>query len=183
MRTLLCWLLAGGLLTAACGDGEDEPPGRGTPACQDFQDAICDHAVDRCGGLNRATCDQTFKGIECKSDDAASACTNGLNNATCGQPVSGCDLAQIIDPQPAIARCEAFLDAACDHFMKCGRVADRAACEAATSATVDCARAVSANLSYERCIEQLDGTSCSASLPSVCEGTIGILPPGVLGFM
>jgi len=182
MRMLLGWLLGGALLAAACGDDEDAAQGRGSPACQDFQDAICDFGADRCGASSRAECDQSFQGIECKSDAAATACANALNAATCGQPASGCDLGAIIDPQPAITRCETLVDAVCDHLMKCSQVSDRATCEAATTNGLNCTQAVSASLSYERCLEQLAG-ACGTSLPSSCQGAIRVLPAGVLGMM
>jgi hypothetical protein len=184
MRTLSCWLIATGLLAAACGgDDDDGPRGRGSAACQDFQDAICDFGADRCGASSRAECDASFQGIECKSDSAASGCANALNATACGQRPAGCDLAQVIDPAPAVAKCEALFDAACDHLMACGQVADRATCVATTSAGLSCAQAVSASLDYERCIDEIESASCSVALPQICRAAIRVLPPGVLGVM
>ena len=183
MRTLLRWTLCGGLLVAACGgDDDDSPAGRGSAACQDFQDAACDFGADRCGTTARATCDRVFKGIECKSDSAASACANALNAATCGQPVGSCDLNAIIDPAPAVTRCMQLVDLVCDHLVSCGSVMTREQCTVGTMGVLDCQNAVSTNLAYETCLEQVEGLSCQASgLPTVCMGAIGVLPPGALG--
>src|SRR5690349_12697729 len=157
MRTLLRLTLGGLLLLAGCGDDDDDsPPGRGSVACQDFQDAFCDYASDRCGSTARSDCDHSFKGIECKSDDAASRCANGLNDATCGQPVSGCDFNAIIDPAPAVARCEQLFDRICTHFVDCGTFPTRDSCEPLMTAGLDCSNAVSTSLTYEDCLEQVD---------------------------
>jgi hypothetical protein len=181
MRTLLRLMLCGGLFALGCGDDDDAPRGRGSAACQDFQDSACDFIVDQCGGTSRAACDKGFRGIECKSDDAASACANGLNDATCGQAVSGCDLGAVIDPAPAIARCQTLVDKVCDHLVGCKLLTSRDACQVATMMGLSCAQAVSTSLDFEDCVQQVDGLTCeNGSLPTVCQGAIGALPTGVL---
>lgn len=185
MRTLLRLALGGALFVAGCGGDDDEsPPGRGSAACQDFQDSACDFGADRCGSTNRAACDHAFKGIECKSDEAASACANALNGASCGQAVSGCDLDAIIDPAPAVMRCEQLIDKVCDHFVACGSFPNRETCAPSLGMTsvLSCDNAVSTSLSYETCMEQIGELSCQARmLPSVCNAAISVLPPGLLG--
>jgi hypothetical protein len=181
MRDLIC--LCAVLMTAAgaagCGgDESDEPAGRGSAACQDFQDATCDFAADRCKRIDRSICDQGFRGIECTSDDLASSCANALNAAVCGQPVAACPIQQLVDPQPAIARCNTLLDRLCGHLTTCGAATSVEACrmQANTMLGIDCAQALSASLNYEPCLEALEGLACTAQIPSVCRGVIGILP-------
>jgi hypothetical protein len=169
-------LVAFGLL-AGCKADDDEPRGRGTAACRDFQDAVCDFAADQCRASDRGTCDSVFQGVECKSDSAASACANGLNDAVCGGAASSCDLSQIIDTQPAIDRCHTLIGMLCGHLADCGQVPSREQCEATPAMLgVDCAQAASASLRYEDCIAKLDGLACGAQVPSECNKVIGIVP-------
>src|SRR6478609_563015 len=107
-----CWGLIGALI--GC-DGDDESQGRGTPACKNFQDAICDYAVDRCAQGERANCDDIYSGIECLSDSAADACANALNDVACSvTPPPACDLRTVADPAPAIANCGRLIGVICE---------------------------------------------------------------------
>ena len=163
---------------AGCGGGgDDEPPGRGTAACRDYQDAVCDFGADRCHAIDRSTCDEQLRGIECRSDEKASACANTLNHAVCGQPVNECDFTQVADPAPAIAHCKEIVSAICDHLMTCGSFNDRDACvTAVTAAGLDCDRALAVSESYEQCLKEARTFACTETTPSSCKGVIRVLP-------
>src|SRR5687768_2677752 len=120
--TFLSVALALGALTACNGDDGPgaEPPGRGSAACRDLQDALCDFAADTCRVTDRTSCDDMFRGIECKSDATASNCANALQSASCGTGAFGCDLQSVVDAAPAIARCEALVSAVCERTSECG---------------------------------------------------------------
>ena len=166
---------------AACGserDADAGPPGRGTEACRDFQDATCDFASDRCRATDRASCDAMLRGIECTSDERASACANALNEATCGAATPPCDFTELADRAPAIAACRTLTQAFCDHNAMCGGSAvDCAATSAAMG--VDCDQALSIDLRYESCSEALAALPCGSPAPEVCRQIVYVLPPGV----
>jgi hypothetical protein len=74
------WLIVAALPGCGGDDRGDESTdsggnGRGTAACQDWQDAICDFAADRCGAISRSQCDRQYQGIECATDAKASECS------------------------------------------------------------------------------------------------------------
>lgn len=158
------------LLLLACGDeggggdgtGASGPPGRGTVACQDWQDAICDLAADECGGVSRAVCDDQYKAFECLSDEQASACANELQQATCVGVPAGCDYADIADPAPAIAKCEAVVGAVCELSIRCGveRTLDDCVQMAPEMLGITCSQALGVALEYETCIERLANAPC-----------------------
>jgi len=173
-------LLASSVLSACGADSEsDEPMGRGSAACQDFQDATCDFASDRCGVVARASCDTTFRGIRCVNDEQATACANALNAATCSSASPQCELDAIVDRPAAIASCEALYQAFCDHNAKCGgqTVGDCMADAAAMG--FDCSQALSIDLRYESCLEAIDALMCGSPTPAVCREVVLVLPPGV----
>jgi hypothetical protein len=174
------WLVIG-LWGAGCGGGDDgdDQTGRGTAACRDFQDAMCDFASDRCGAIDRATCDATFRGIECKSDEQASACANALNEASCGTGApSACQLEMLVDRAPAIEACQTVTQAICDHNAMCGApMVDCAASLAAMGG--DCNQALSVDLRYELCLEAIDSLACGSPVPAMCMQVIFVLPPGL----
>lgn len=182
MRNLirLCAVVITALAAPACGgDENDKPQGRGTDACRDFQDAACDFGADRCMRIDRKTCDATFGGIECSSDELASGCANALNDAVCGQLPAACPVQQIVDPRPAIARCNTLLDRLCGYLVRCGGQASVEVCrtQATSMLGIDCAQALSATLNYEPCLDALEGLACTAEFPALCRGVIGVLPP------
>ena len=177
MRTMLVLVFGAGLLALGCKGEDDAAKGRGTAACQDFQDAVCDFAADHCHVSERGTCDHAFQGIECKSDAVASACANSLNDAACGAAVPTCDLSQIIDTQPAIAHCQELIAKLCAHLAQCGQTASLDSCLASPpTGGLDCLQAASVGLGYEDCLQQIDDWSCGAQTPRICSEVIGILP-------
>ena len=167
-------------MASACGDdgGGAEPIGRGTEACRDLQDATCDFASDRCRGVDRATCDATLRGIECRSDEQASACANALNEAACGTVTPSCDLRAVVDPAPAIAACQTVTQAFCDHNVRCG-AADPDCAQSLAAMGVDCNQALSIDLRYESCLEAINALPCGSPAPLACTQVVYVLPPGL----
>lgn len=168
-------------MASGCGgeDGDSEQPiGRGSEACRDFQDATCDFASDRCRALDRAMCDATFRGIECVSDQQASACANALNEAACGSATPACDFNAVVDRAPAIAACETVMQAFCEHNAMCGAPAGDCA-QSAAAMGVDCNQAVSVDLRYETCLDALDALTCGSPAPAVCMQIVYVLPAGL----
>jgi hypothetical protein len=167
----------------AC-NGDDvpgaEPPGRGSAACRDLQDALCDFAADRCGVTDRTSCDDMFRGIECTSDEVASTCANTLNGAMCVSGAGGCDLAAVIDEAPAIARCEALVSAVCERTVACG--IDATDCALDMTQGLSCDQAVSIDLRYEECLEAIDMLACEGfAVPQVCASVVRVLPASMGG--
>jgi hypothetical protein len=166
----------------ACGDEGPgaEPPGRGSAACRDLQDALCDFAADECRVTDRVSCDDMFRGIECTSDAVASRCANALNSAACGTGAAGCDLESIIDPAPAVARCEALVAAVCERTTECGISASDCALDMIQG--FSCDQAIAIDLRYEACLEAIDMLACEGfALPAVCANIVRVLPPGMDG--
>jgi hypothetical protein len=185
MRASILTLLSllASLALGACG-GDDgpgaEPPGRGSAACRDLQDALCDFGADQCHVTDRASCDAMFRGIECKSDATASSCANALNTASCGMGVFGCDLESVVDPAPAIARCEALVSAVCGRTEACG--INAADCALDMMQGLSCDQAISIDLRYEECLEAIDMLACAGfAVPPVCMNVVRVLPPSADG--
>jgi hypothetical protein len=177
---LICLL---GPTWTACGDdaagaGSASALGRGSDACRDWQDAICDFAADECHKLARGTCDEQFQGVVCKSDDVASACSNQANKASCTtQPSESCDLSGVADPAPAVKSCTDMLDATCKWEITCDPTVDMATCQDELRTKLNCDRAVAIKLRYEACMDGLAKLSCSAmALPADCTGVIVAAP-------
>jgi hypothetical protein len=176
------------LLAAACGGddggGDDDGSGggnsspgvgRGSAACQDWQDAICDFVADECGAVVRDLCDDNYRGVECLSDEQASECANALQQATCTSPPPSCDLTDVADPAPAVAKCEGILEAICELVMRCGSSQTLEDCIASTTAMLsfDCATAIAVDLRYESCIEAIQQATCDRPPPmGACTGVI-----------
>lgn len=160
----------------ACNGAESaEPPGRGSAACRDLQDALCDFAADECHVVDRGSCDDMFRGIECKSDAIASNCSNALSSASCGMGPLGCDLESIVDAAPAIARCEVLVNAVCDRVEACGLGATDCAIE--TMQGLSCDQAISIDLRYEECLEAIEVVACEGfTVPPVCMNVVRVLP-------
>jgi hypothetical protein len=170
----------GALLCFACGsDGEIER--QGTPACQDFQRAVCDFAVDECGYGDRGSCDRDLAAVECTSDDLATRCSNQLNTATCGQPAPDCDFLRIIDREAALSGCTRLATTLCQQLVACGQAASTQACQAElASVGFDCARAIGVSPRLDDCVQQVDETVCSA-VPTACKDVVRLLPADVPG--
>ena len=166
------------LVLAGCPDDSDGegPVGRGTAACQDWQDAICDFGAGRCGALDRARCDEQYQGVTCRSDSAASDCSNAFNTAPCTGAPAGCDLSDIADPAPAQQACEALVARVCERQMECDAATTIESCTTMLLMALPCDTAIAYTLAYESCLTAIDTASCTAaSLPDVCAGSIKAL--------
>jgi hypothetical protein len=161
-----------------CGDkeggGADAPPGRGSEACRDWQDAVCDFVSDECGVITRSDCNRQYQGVVCKSDQAASDCSNMINEATCTMPFAqSCDLAAVADPKPAIEKCEAFMDEVCEWQYGCDPSMTVEDCKTEFQTRIDCSKALAIKLAYETCMTELSALMCTAqAVPSSCNGVV-----------
>jgi hypothetical protein len=170
-----------GLVGALCGCGgsEDDTAKSGaTVACEDFQDGYCDYAVE-CELLDRATCDDVYRGIQCRSDEAAEACSNALDDAECGAaPPEACSTRAVADPAPAMANCARYVDVTCERVVGCGQIdtldqCRREAMERMGSAGyLNCDVAFSTSPRFEACIDELKDAACGAPLPPACRSVI-----------
>lgn len=179
--------LALGLCVVGCHGGDDDDDkapvcalpanARGTDACHAWQKAICNYA-GKCGTIAQCSCIEQAQSITCVSDDEATRCTQALASASCTATadLSGCDLAAMADPAPAVMACQDYVTAACSADERCG--GDSASdCEANSmgigSDQIDCTKAIGAQPSLDDCINELGTLACSAaSLPKSCENAL-----------
>ncbi len=174
MRAYLVGLFVCGAAMGCVSGGDDDAPGRGSAACRDWQDAICD-VLQECGSgaITRAQCDNQYQGAVCRDDDDASACSNLFNDATCGSiteaEFNSCDFRVIADPIPARAACEEFNETYCVRALECGMVSDEATCRATSG--LDCSAVVIHTLVFEQCLREMRTLSCDdgTPLPEACE--------------
>ncbi len=169
-----------GLIGALCGCGgaDTSPQDGATMACRDFQDAYCDYAVD-CEQLDRETCDDIYRGIECRSDKAADACSNALDDAECGAAApEACSLSAVADPAPAMAKCARYIDVTCERVVGCGQIATLDQCRSealekmGSAGYLNCDAAFSASPRFEACIDELKDAACGTPLPPACRSVI-----------
>ena len=156
-------------LSCSDGGGGGGPTGRGTPACHEWQAAVCDWIV-KCPVFGAPSCNQV-KGITCKSDAEAVRCASAFRAASCGGPPANCDIPDIADPAPAVKGCNDYKAAACQRLEEC-QITTRDDClQQITS--LDCDRAVGIALTYEKCIAEFRTLACSSSgAPASCSGAI-----------
>jgi hypothetical protein len=144
--------------------------GRGSEACQGWQNAVCDFA-DRCEVVERAACQDDYSSITCSSDELAQSCAAKWKTATCRAAPPGCDFADMADATPAIAACEVLVTTLCDQTVRCNQ--DQATCLASARQELDCSRAIGHGLSFESCIQQLEAIECTTTaVPDACQGAI-----------
>lgn len=167
------WCLCLGLF--ACGDdaasssgAEDVGSGRGSEACQDWQDAVCDKATS-CSA-DQAQCLRTYRALECVSDTKAQECTLAWQALESCDPPKGCDFPDVSDPAPAKARCQAFAEVLCAARERCEGMVE-ADCLDVTMTELKCDIALGTGLTFEDCITTLEG-ECVTSLPESCESVV-----------
>jgi len=167
---------------SACGGSEDPPPsspqvtGRGTPACNTWQTAVCSFAA-RCSTAPAATCQEQATAISCISDQKAQDCAAALDAATCAMGPPGCDLKDLADPVPAQAACQQFIDETCAFGMRCDATLTLDSCRQQAATQVDCTKAIGAKLQFEQCISEIRALSCTAQAgPPSCSGALVLLP-------
>ena len=144
--------------------------GRGSAACRQWQDSVCDWAT-RCQALERADCDAQFQGVTCKSDEIAMQCASAFDKSGCNGLPPRCGLSAIADPAPAESACEELTGHFCRRSVECGISATEQDCLAREE--VDCTRSVAVRLEYETCIDEIEAIECQiVRLPQVCEAVI-----------
>lgn len=158
----------------ACGGDDDGPVGRGSAACQDWQDAICSFSAE-CGGLPRAQCLAQYQGVTCNSDSEASRCSNLFNRGCSGITESefvACDIEAIANPAPARQGCHDLIDHYCARAVTCSSsTLDQ--CVAQQNASIDCEAAIALTLDFEDCIADVDALVCpDTALPDSCSGVL-----------
>jgi hypothetical protein len=161
------------MLLSACVSDDRADQGRGTESCRVYQDAACDHFADFCGAVDRATCDQQYQSVTCRSDKVADQCTKMLRSVSCGQASAQCLLGDVADPDPAQAACEDLADSYCERTVECGFASDKQACVDDSASLLPCARAVGYQLGFEACLADIGKADCSAlTLPPSCDSVI-----------
>ena len=142
--------------------------GRGSEVCNHWQSAICAYSA-KCGGLQRAECDEQAKAVTCSSDQLAGDCEQALRPGDCSNPPLGCDLRDLADPAPAVAACEQYMNTVCAADERCGGppVAD---CVAGLQTRFNCSASLGYKLSFEPCIRALETHECGAAAPTICNG-------------
>lgn len=170
------WGVCAAVALVACSglSGEDDrdtpDEGRGTAACRQWQDSVCDWAV-RCQALEREECDSQFQGVTCRSDTSAKQCAEAWDRASCFQTPPSCSLDSIADPGPAARACDALTEHFCERSTECGISVSEDACLDAEQ--VDCSRSVAYRLDYETCIDRIEEIDCEqVRLPAICESVI-----------
>jgi hypothetical protein len=165
-------VVAATLCAFACTNA-DPPKGRGTPACQQWQDALCDYAVG-CGAMTRKDCDAQYQGVTCKSDDVATNCADKFRQSSCGHAPTSCDLDGIADPGPAARACDQLVQRFCERSVMCGISDTQDACLMTPAVQgIDCGKAIAYRLAYEQCLEEVQTLDCTLlQLPNVCNDVI-----------
>jgi hypothetical protein len=179
MRLVFVVLTLGAIACSDAGTGDrsgdqDLGVGRGSKACRDWQDAICDYASDRCEMFSRKACDLQYQGATCKSDAVASRCAAQLDAASCGRAPESCVLDVVGDPGPAARACDGLFDAFCERSVSCGVSESNEACRAEPEVqAIDCGQAIAYRLDYERCLDETKALECELLLlPEVCDNVI-----------
>jgi hypothetical protein len=150
---------------------------RGTAECHRWQEAICEFG-GKCGSLEQCDCIEQSSGIECTSDTEATRCADVLESATCSDTgsLAGCDLRQMANPAPAQAGCQLYLTRACEAVERCGGDPVATCLQQLTgtgAGQLDCTRAIGLNLSFEKCISELQTIACTVDeLPTSCKGAV-----------
>jgi hypothetical protein len=167
------WIGVLTLCAVAC--TSDTSPGRGSSACHDWQDAICDYAADRCNAMTRAMCDSQYQAVTCKSDKQASSCADQFNDSSCGRASASCDIDGVADPAPAANACDQLVQSFCARSVACGVSDTQDDCLATPIVQgIDCTKAIAYRLAFETCIKQIETLVCAAELdlPEICSDVI-----------
>jgi hypothetical protein len=152
--------------------GAAGPKGRGTPACNQWQIAVCAFA-SKCNPPFAPMCQDQANAIACTSDMKATDCATALNAASCTAPPTGCDLKDLADPAPAMAACNQFIDEVCNAQIRCDPTVTSAACHQQLATQVDCTKMIGVKLTFEQCISDLKSVACTATMaPASCSGAL-----------
>lgn len=168
-------IILASMMALACSSpspSSNPPKGRGSPACNQWQTAICGWA-SKCGSPSAATCQDQANSIACISDQKAQDCANAFNSAACTSLPAGCDLRDLADPAPARMACQQFLDELCVAAMRCNPTTTAAQCDQQFASMINCTNAIGVKLTFEQCIADIKVLSCQAtSSPPACTGAL-----------
>lgn len=174
IRTL-CVVGSLSLFALACGDdggggsgGSLDGDARGSAACQEWQDAVCQKAKD-CGA-DQALCLENYRSFECVSDTKAKQCTLAWQKQTACESAPDCDFVDVADPVPAQERCQEFTEVICAASARCEGTVE-ADCLANAGTELPCEFAIGSSLDFEECLAILKG-ECVTDLPKSCEGAV-----------
>ena len=151
--------------------GSDEPRGRGSEACQRWQQSFCDFAADECGLIDSERCDDQNRGVVCADDEEATRCADGFAVAACNRPPGGCEVADIADRRAAAEACETYFEAQCESNTRCGIFSNIDDCLESPLFDFDCDRALSIGLDFEQCLQELSTRRCDRDVP-ICDEVI-----------
>lgn len=158
-------------LGCSSGGGNGAPAGRGTPACNQWQSAVCEW-ITKCQVSGAATTCEQLKGIACKSDAEAQRCATAVASASCTSPPANCNIADLADPVPAKKACEDFQAAACQRNEEC-QPGTRDACLEQIKGTLDCSVVIGVALAYEQCMTEIKTVACTSTTgPDSCKGVL-----------
>jgi hypothetical protein len=180
MRFLVVVAVAELLACAKTGTNERSDRGRGSESCRIWQDALCDHAYDKCHDPSLSTreqCDQQYQAFTCKSDDQALRCADAFESARCTSVPASCDFNDVADPAPAKEACSSLVEAFCQRYVDCGNADDVSTCvNGAGKQAFDCERAIGYRYEFESCLEQVADVDCDTfetlEPPAVCRNVI-----------
>jgi hypothetical protein len=162
----------------ACASDDRSDQGRGTEACRIWQDAVCDHAFDKCHDQSfqtREQCDQQYQSFTCKNDKQATQCAAVFDAAACnGNPEKDCNFDSVANPAPAESACTSFVQAFCQRYVDCGNGTLVDDCvsmaahmfDSATKPVFDCSRAIGYRLEFEACLKAVASEACDKLDPS-----------------
>jgi len=160
-----------GCAPAAEDEEETGALGRGTAACREWQDALCDWAADQCAGMSRSACDRQAQAVACSSDAEARACTVILREASCDEPETECGVLAMADRDPAVQACEEYAEVVCAAEERCG-TSVASSCTGPLIGQLRCADAYGVTLDYEACLYRLETLGCTDAFPSICDTVV-----------
>jgi hypothetical protein len=156
----------------------DWTKGRGTAACQEWQQSLCNWA-SRCNLQDITTCATQNQQIECSSDTTAANCATSFDSASCSTVPAGCNVTDtngVVNAAPAIQGCNDWVDAICSKAVSCGAYGTTSACQTDMQSSLDCSTAIGLGLHFQDCMTQTAALTCSStSTPAVCEDTILVI--------
>jgi len=166
------------ILSVACSSSTDSKStpvdwavGRGSTACQEWQQAFCE-LESKCGTASVSTCAGQLQTVSCTTDTAAANCASSIAAASCSSFPSGCNVTDIADTAAAVQACADYLTAGCTHDANCGSTTAVDTCVANLQTSLSCSKAIGVKLNYESCMTQIRSAGCGSALPAECTSLI-----------
>ena len=151
-----------------------EYQGLGSEACQDWQYATCWHRADQCTDVSPRIfygCLEKYSFYECIDDSLASECAQKISEQKCMDETvpEGCSGAEIVDPAPAIEKCESWLKKLCAYIVGCSEGTVDECVESFGVSYADCSAVIVVTSHYKNCLKDIDNLECGAGFPLTCE--------------